>query len=100
LGSGASELSATVEGFQMTAEGLRKLGSGTTDSGSGKTPGAAVGLATLLATHNPAGLIISTAIKVHGERSGSSTVEGRAKQTAKEIGDVLKKRFEQQGWIQ
>jgi len=99
LGAGSSELRTAVEGFQMTAQGLRKLGSGTLDSGSGKTPGAAVGLATLLATHNPAGLIISTGVKVYGEKSGKSTVEGRASQTAKEIGDVLKKRFQQEGWI-
>jgi hypothetical protein len=36
---------------------------------------------------------------VYGEESGKSTVEGRAKQTAKEIADVLKKRFKQEGWI-
>jgi hypothetical protein len=99
LGSGSSELRTAVEGFQMTAQGLRKLGSGTLDSESGKTPGGAVGLATLLATHNPAGLIVSTGVKVYGEKSGRSTVEGRAKQTAKEIGDVLKKRFQKEGWI-
>jgi hypothetical protein len=99
LGAGASELRTAVEGFQVTAQGMRKLGSGTLDSGSGKTPGGAVGLATLLATHNPAGLIISTGVKVYGEKSGKSTVEGRAKQTAKEIADVLKKRFQQEGWI-
>ena len=99
MGAGASELSTAVEGFQVTAQGLRKLGSGTVGSGSGKTPGGAVGLATLLATRNPAGLIVSTGVKVYGEESGKSTVEGRAKQTAKEIGDVLKKRFQQEGWI-
>jgi hypothetical protein len=27
-------------------------------------------------------------------------VEGRAKQTAEEIAEILKTRFEQQGWIQ
>jgi hypothetical protein len=99
LGAGASELRTAVEGFQVTAQGMRKLGSGTLDSGSGKTPGGAVGLATLLATHNPAGLIISTGVKAYGEKSGKSTVEGRVKQTAKEIADVLKKRFQQEGWI-
>jgi hypothetical protein len=36
---------------------------------------------------------------LYGEESGSSTVKGRAKQTAKEIADVLKKRFQEQGWI-
>jgi hypothetical protein len=99
LGKGASELRTAVEGFQMTSQGLRKLGSGTVESGSSKTPGMAVGAIGLLATNNPAGLIISTGVKAYGEKSGKSTVEGRAKQTAKEIADVLKKRFQQEGWI-
>ena len=100
FGSGASELRTAVEGYQMTAQGLRKLGSGTVDSGGSKAPGADLGVVGLIATGKPAGLIISTGMKVYGEESGSSKVEGRAKQTAKEIADVLKKRFEQQGWIQ
>ena len=99
FGSGESELRVAVEGFQMTAQGLRKLGSGTTDSTGSKAPGGALGLATLLATHNPAGLIIGTGMKVYGEESGRATVVGRAKATAKEIADVLKKRFQEQGWI-
>jgi hypothetical protein len=99
FGSGGSELKVAVEGFQMTAQGLRKLGSGTTASGGGKGPGGALGVATLIATNNPAGLIISTGVKVYGESSGSAKVEGRAKQTAKEIADVLKGRFEEEGWI-
>jgi hypothetical protein len=99
FGSGASDLKVAAEGFQMTAQGLRKIGSGTTDSGGGKAPGADLGVLGLIATHNPAGLIISTGVKVYGEESGSSTVKGRAKQTAKEIADVLKKRFQEQGWI-
>jgi hypothetical protein len=97
--AGQSEMKVAVEGFQMTANGLRKLGSGDVGSGGNKTPGSAVGLATLVATGNPAGLIISTGMKVYGEKSGSSTVEGRAKQIAQEIGDALKKRFQQQGWV-
>jgi hypothetical protein len=99
LGSGASELKTVVEGYQMTAQGQRKLGSGETDAGGGKTPGAAVGLAMLAATHNPLGLIVSTGVHVYGEKSGSAKIEGRAKQTAKEIGDQLKIRFKQEGWI-
>ena len=39
-------------------------------------------------------------MKLYGEASGSSKVEGRAKDTAKEIADVLKQRFQEQGWIQ
>jgi hypothetical protein len=54
----------------------------------------------LLATHNPAGLIISTGMKVYGEKSGMSKIEGRADHTAKEIADILKKRFQEQGWIE
>jgi hypothetical protein len=99
FGSGESELRVAVEGFQMTAQGLRKLGSGTTESTGSKGPGGIVGLAALIATHNPAGLIIGTGVKVYKEESGNSTVEGRAQQTAKEIADVLKTRFQGQGWI-
>ena len=99
LGSGASELKTAVEGYQMTAQGPRKLASGETDASGSKTPGAAVGLAALVATHNPLGLIVSTGMKVYGEESGSAKIEGRAKQTAKEIADHLKIRLEQQGWI-
>jgi len=99
FGAGASEMRTMVEGYQMTAQGLRKLGVGTVDAGGGKSPGAALGVATFLATANPAGLIISTGAKAYGEVSGSSKVEGRAKATAKEIGEALKKRFEEQGWI-
>jgi len=54
----------------------------------------------LIATHNPAGLIIGGAVNAYGEECGKSTVEGRAKQFAKGIGDVLKKRFQEQGWIE
>ena len=99
FGSGASDLKVAVEGFQMTAQGLRKLGSGKTDSEGGKTPGADLGVLGLIATHNPAGLVISSGMKIYEEKSGKSTVKGRAKQTATEIADVLKKQFQEQGWI-
>ena len=78
---------------------LRKVGSGTLQAGGSKTPDAALGVAGLIATGNPAGLIISTGMKVYGEESGSSKVQGRAKATAKEIADVLRQRFQEQGWI-
>jgi hypothetical protein len=100
FGEGASELKAAAEGFQMTANGLRKLGGGTTAAGGSKAPGSALGLAGLIATHNPLGLIVGTGVKLHDEKTGSATVEGRAEAIAKEIADVLKKRFQEQGWIQ
>lgn len=99
FGSGASDLKAAVEGFQMTSGGLRKLGSGTTDAEGAKTPGADLGALALIATHNPVGLVVSSGLKIYGQASGKSTVEGRAEQTAKEIADVLEKRFQEQGWI-
>ena len=97
--AGESELKVAVEGFQMTPSGLRKLGSGDVGSTGNKTPGMGAGLASMIATHNPAGLIVTTGMKVYGEESGSNTIQGRAKQIAKEIGDALQKRFQQQGWI-
>jgi len=39
-------------------------------------------------------------MKVYDEKSGKDTVEARAKQTAKEVSDVLEKRFKQEGWIE
>ncbi len=53
----------------------------------------------MIATHNPVGLIVSGGMKIYGEASGSSKIEGRAKQVAKEIANRLKTRFEEQGWI-
>jgi hypothetical protein len=78
---------------------LRKLGSGTVDAGGSKTPGVAAPLAAAVASGNPLGLIVSGGMKLYGEESGSSTIEGRVKQTVNEIANQLRLRFEQQGWI-
>ena len=99
FGSGGSELVTAVEGFQMTPNGLRKLGYGTVQSGGSKAPGAAAGAVAFVATANPAGLIVSTGAKAAGEATGASKIEGRAKATAKEIAEVLKARFKEEGWI-
>ena len=100
FGSGSSKLVTAVEGYQMTAEGWRTLGSGTGAAGGATGPGASLGVAGLLVTGNPVGLIVSGGMKAYGEASGSSKIEGRAKATAKEIADVLKVRFQEQGWVQ
>ena len=99
FGAGKSSLSTMVEGYQMTDHGLRKLGYGTIDAGGNKSPGMVLGVATFLATKNPVGLIINGGVQGYQVASGNSSIEGRAKATAKEIADVLKKRFEGQGWI-
>ena len=99
FGSGSAHLKTYVEGFQMTPQGLRKLGSGSVDSGGGKGPGAIVPAGVAIATANPIGLVVMTAVKAGGELSGASTIEGRAKGTAKEIAKEIEPRFRQQGWI-
>jgi len=100
LGAGESELKAAVEGYEVTDKGLRRLGQGDTESTAGKTPGIGVGALTTIATHNPLGLIVSTGIKRHDAKKGTAKLTDRAKDTAKEIADVLKERFQQQGWIE
>lgn len=99
FGSGGSKLTTTVEGFQMTATGLRKLGQGTTGATGNKGPGAAVGAAAWVVTGSPIGLVVGGGLKIYGEASGKDTIEGRAKQSAKEIGEVIKQRAQQEGWI-
>src|SRR5258705_12638162 len=99
FGSGGSELTTLVEGYQMTAQGLRKLGSGTTRATGSKGPGAPLGAASWLVTGSPVGLIVSGGVKGYGEASGSAKNEGRAQQTAKENANQLKIKFRKQGWI-
>lgn len=100
FGAGASKLTTVVEGFRMTPDGLRKLGSGSVSAGGGKAPGAAAGAAVALATANPIGLIVSSAVKVGGEVTGRSTIEGRARQTAREIVEQMEPRLRREGWIE
>jgi hypothetical protein len=99
FGAGSSEVNAAAEGLQVTAKGLRVIGSGRADATGGKTPGTAVGLVGLIATKNPAGLIISGVTKRRGEKTGSSKVEGRARQIAEEMAEVMEARFKEQGWV-
>ena len=100
FGSGGSQLTTAVEVFQVTAQGLRKLGGGKADSGGNKTPGGAVGVAALVVTGNPVGLIVGGGAKAYGEYSGSAKIEGRAKETVKVIVEHIKPKFQEQGWIQ
>ena len=99
FGSGNSQLTTFIEGYQVTLQGLRKLGSATMAAEGNKTPGAGVGAASWAITGSPVGLAVSGGMKLYGEASGNATVEGRAKQTAKEIAEKLKARFQEEGWI-
>lgn len=100
FGAGASKLQTVVEGYEVTPQGLRKLGSETVTAGGGKGPGAAVPAAVAVATANPVGLIVTTALKAGAEASGRSTIEGRARQTAKEIVKEMEPRLREEGWIE
>ncbi|HTY89404.1 MAG TPA: DUF4410 domain-containing protein [Candidatus Acidoferrum sp.] len=99
FGSGASELKVAVEVYQVTAEGLRKVESSDVQGKGGKAPGVSLGLAALLVTGNPVGLLVGGGVKVYNEASGNNKVEGRASQIVKQIGDQLKILFQQQGWV-
>jgi len=99
FGSGKSSLATLVEAYQMTDQGLRKLGYGTVEAGGNKSPGMVLGVATFLVTKNPAGLIINGGVQAYGAATGNSGVEGRAKASTKKIVEVLKLRFEEEGWI-
>jgi len=99
FGSGAPELKTVVEVYVQTATGLRRMGSAELNSTGPKGPGEALPLAVAVASGNPIGLIVSSAVKVGGEVSGMSTIEGSAKRTAKEIAEQLKVGAQRQGWI-
>ena len=47
----------------MTPQGMRRLGSGMGVAGGNTTPGGAMGVAGLVATGNPAGLIVTSGMK-------------------------------------
>jgi len=91
LGEGAAALKVAVEGFEMTPNGLLELGKGELDTEAGKSPGAAVGLVTFAATKNPLGLIVSTGVKLHEEKTGSATIQGKVKQVATQIAAELRR---------
>jgi hypothetical protein len=99
FGSGSPELKTVVEVYVQSSNGLRRLGSAELNSTGPKGPGEALPLAVAVASGNPIGLIVSSAVKVGGEVSGMSTIEGSAKRTAKEIADQLKVGAQRQGWI-
>jgi len=99
FGSGNASLMTAVEGYQMTPNGLRLLGSGEVKSDGGKMPGVILPLAVLAATANPIGLVVGGVVKVAGEASGATTIEGAAKRTADEISTELEDAAKRQGWI-
>jgi len=99
FGAGAPELKTVAEAYVMTDKGLRRLEAEELNSTGPKGPGEALPLAVAVASGNPIGLIVSSAVKVGGEVSGMSTIEGSAKRTAKEIADQVKTGARRQGWI-
>ncbi len=99
FGAGAASVGAHAEGYHMTENGIEFLGSGTVSSGGPKGPGLAVPAIVTIATANPIGLAVGGAVKVAGAVSGVSTAKGSARRIAKEIAEILEKRFKEEGWI-
>jgi uncharacterized protein DUF4410 len=99
FGSGNAELTTAVEGFQMTPQGLRLLGGGQVESGGGKMPGVILPLAVMAATANPIGLVVGGTVKLAGEATGASTIEGAARRTSDEISSQLIDAAKKRGWI-
>ena len=99
FGSGATELTTSVEGYQMTESGPRLLGGGKLEQTGGKTPGLIVPVAVLAASSNPIGLIVVGGAKVYMEATGKSKIEGATKRTAEKIAEQLKVKYQEQGWI-
>jgi hypothetical protein len=100
FGAGSGELTVRIEAYQMTANGLRKLGSGDITAAGGKKPGALVPALVAVATDNPVGLIVSSALSIKGEKKGGSeTLEGAAKRVAEVIAEELETVFKSRRWI-
>ena len=99
FGSGSAELTTAVEGFQMTPLGPQLLGCGTVDSAGGKSPGMILPLAVMAATANPIGLAVNGTLKLAGEATGVTTIEGAARRTADEISEQLIDAAERRGWL-
>ena len=100
FGYGASDLNILLEAYQMTTSGLRKLSSADMDSAGGKLPGGgAMSVVSFIIFRNPIALILGPAVKGVQEIGGGPALEGRVKDTASKIADVLKVRFQEEGWI-
>jgi len=99
FGSGDASLVTVVEGYQMRSYGLHLIGSGEINSEGNQMPGLILPLAVLAATANPIGLVVGGAVKVAGEASGTTTIEGAAKRTADEISTQGVDAAKRQGWI-
>jgi hypothetical protein len=55
--------------------------------------------ATVGATNNPAGNIVTSTFKMKGESGGRGKIDEWAGQAVREIAERLKTRFQEQGWI-
>jgi len=98
MGFGDAVLHAAIEAYAMTPQGARKLGSGSVGTTESKN-GVAVPLVMAAATKNPLGLIVTTGMRAYDEKTGSSTIQGKAKDVATAIATEIRPRFEKQGWI-
>jgi uncharacterized protein DUF4410 len=99
FGDGRSEMKTVAECYLMTPHGLRKLGSWTLNSSGNKAPGIIVPVTTAIALSNPLHLLFAAGIKMYGEVSGRSKLEGRANATADALAGELRIAFQDWGWM-
>jgi hypothetical protein len=98
FGSGAADLGAVVEGFQMREDGLHPLGSGEVVAGGGHMPGILVPVGAGAAAGTAAtSAVISGSVNVVKE-AGPETIEGAADRTADEVADTIEAVYKKRGW--
>ncbi len=100
FGSGAAEIATELEGYLATENGFEKLSSGRAESVKARGPGVAVPIAMSVVTSNPLSLILGLPVKVAGEATGRSTIEGVSRRMVDEIAGELEKKFRAQEWIE
>ena len=99
FGAGAGELQTLVEGFQVTTTGLRPLGSAEFRSAGGNMPGIVVPLGIGAATGRArTSAVVAGGLNV-AQELGPESMRAAANRTAKDIAEVLRDAFENQGWI-
>ncbi len=94
FGAGASELRTLAEAYVVTTNGLVSLGSAEIEAEGGKMPGMVVSLG----VGSAVSIAASGASKIVSE-TGSETLDGAAKRTAKEIAELMVAGYQRRGWM-
>jgi len=97
FGAGAGNLETHVELYQITANGPRLVGKKVIEARGGKMPGLIVPVASVVA--GPALVPVVLGGAITAREVLPKTLQAAGKGTAKEIAEVLSKRFAELGWL-